>query len=99
MKALVLSLSLALAVSYYNIIPEELAPLQTGSLRYENNSKPKWEERKSLQKYFREAHVKGGFLLYDLQRNEYLGHDLKRAKTPFIPASTYKIFNEEKTPE
>jgi len=35
MKALALSLSLALAVSYYNMTPEELAPLQTGSLRYE----------------------------------------------------------------
>ncbi len=114
MKALALSLSLALAVSYYSIAREELAslqtgslryenhskpkweelaPLQTGSLRYENNSKPKWEERKSLQRYFREAHVKGSFLLYDLQKNEYLGYDLKRAKTPFIPASTYKIFN------
>lgn len=93
MKALALSLSLALAVSYYSMTLEELAPLQTGSLRYENHSESKWVERKSLQKHFREAGVKGSFLLYDLQKNEYLGYDLKRAKTPFIPASTYKIFN------
>ena len=56
-------------------------------------NKPKWEERESLGKHFKTAKVKGTFLLYDLKKNQYIGYDLKRANTGFLPASSYKIFN------
>jgi beta-lactamase class D len=52
-----------------------------------------WQETPSLGKFFADAGVKGCFLLFDLQKNEYIGFNLKRAKSPFIPASTFKIFN------
>jgi len=52
-----------------------------------------WEEKKELKKFFDEAKVNGCFLLYDLQAEKYIGYNLKRAKKPFLPASTFKILN------
>jgi len=52
-----------------------------------------WEEKQNLGHFFKEADVTGCFLLYDLNENKYIGYNLKRANTPFLPASTYKIFN------
>jgi beta-lactamase class D len=45
------------------------------------------------RRYFKKANVNGCFLLYDLKPNKYIVYNLRRANTPFIPASTYKIFN------
>ncbi|MEW6730639.1 MAG: class D beta-lactamase [Acidobacteriota bacterium] len=56
-------------------------------------AKGKWEERPDWEKYFSHANVNGSFLFYDLQTDKYLGYNLKRAKTGFIPASTFKIPN------
>lgn len=52
-----------------------------------------WEEKQSLGRFFQETNVTGCFLLYDLNENKYIGYNFKRASTPFLPASTYKIFN------
>ena len=58
-----------------------------------DSTQPEREEHQGFQKYFEEANVKGCFLFYDLQKNKYIGYNLARTKTRFIPASTYKIFN------
>ncbi len=44
-------------------------------------------------KYYDEYGVKGSFLLYDLNKGEYIYYDSARCNTQFIPASTFKIFN------
>jgi beta-lactamase class D len=46
-----------------------------------------------LEKYFDAHHVKGCFVLYDLQTQEMTISDPKRCGTGFLPASTFKIFN------
>ena len=52
-----------------------------------------WQERPDCGKYFQQADVKGSFLLYNLNKNQYLVYNAKRANTRYIPASTFKIFN------
>ncbi len=52
-----------------------------------------WQERPDFGKYFQQAGVKGTFLLYDLNKNQYFVYNAKRANTPYVPASTFKIFN------
>lgn len=56
-------------------------------------AEPEWKAMDGWKQYFDDARVKGTFLLYDPQKNEYLVFDRKRAETRFIPASTFKIFN------
>ncbi len=46
-----------------------------------------------FSKYYDEYGVKGSFLLYDLNKDEYIYYDSARCNTQFIPASTFKIFN------
>lgn len=53
----------------------------------------KWQERPDFAKYFQQAGVKGTFLLYDLNKNQYLVYNSNRANTRYVPASTFKIFN------
>jgi len=50
-------------------------------------------ERNDLKKFFDEFHHEGCFILFDLQKNEYLKYNPERCKQRFIPASTFKIFN------
>ncbi len=52
-----------------------------------------WQERPQFGKYFQKEGVKGTFLLYDIKQNGYLVYNSQRAKSPFVPASTFKIFN------
>ncbi|MGE3802897.1 MAG: class D beta-lactamase [Candidatus Kapaibacterium sp.] len=44
-------------------------------------------------KFFADANVEGTFLLYNPQENQYLVWNPERARTPYLPASTFKIFN------
>ncbi|MCX6578934.1 MAG: class D beta-lactamase [Candidatus Aminicenantes bacterium] len=46
-----------------------------------------------FQKVFDEFHVKGTFLLYDLNNDTYSVYDKERAEKAFLPASTFKILN------
>ena len=50
-------------------------------------------ERKDLKKFFDEYNHEGCFILYDLQKNEYIKYNPERCSQRFIPASTFKIFN------
>jgi beta-lactamase class D len=47
----------------------------------------------AFQKVFAEFHVKGTFLLYDLNNDTYSVYDKERAEKAFLPASTFKILN------
>jgi beta-lactamase class D len=53
----------------------------------------KWEEKREWKRFFDRHGVAGCFLVYDLSTKSYLGHNLKRAKQGFPPASTFKLFN------
>lgn len=52
-----------------------------------------WQERKDFAKYFDDAGVNGGFILFDLKQETYVVYNPQRINTGFIPASTFKIFN------
>lgn len=47
----------------------------------------------AIQKIFDEFHVKGTFLLYDLNNDTYSVYEKERVEKPFLPASTFKILN------
>ena len=53
----------------------------------------KVNERKDLKKFFDEFNHDGCFVLYDLQKDEYIKYNPERCSQRFIPASTFKIFN------
>lgn len=59
----------------------------------ERITKAKIKQDKSLKKYFDEAGLKGGIVVYDLKKNQYTVFDKTRMNTPFIPASTSKIIH------
>ncbi len=46
-----------------------------------------------LQSIFEKYNVQGSILLYNQNKNEYSGYNLKRCNIPFCPASTFKIPN------
>jgi len=52
-----------------------------------SSTRPEWE------KYFQAFNVTGGFVLYDLKRNQTVRYNPERCATRFIPASTFKIMN------
>jgi beta-lactamase class D len=52
---------------------------------------PVSELKTELEKYFQG--FKGAFVLYDLNRNQYIRYDPQRCAERFLPASTFKIVN------
>lgn len=66
--------------------PVESTPIQRSTRSVE-------QERPDWGKYFQQAGVKGGFVLYNPQQNQYLVYDAQRVNTRLIPVSTFKIFN------
>ena len=53
----------------------------------------KIETKNNLKNFFDDFHVKGSFLLYNLQEDSYTGYNIERCRERFLPASTFKIFN------
>lgn len=53
----------------------------------------RYEERADFAKFYNGRNVTGAFLFYDLKADHYLVYNRERAVKPFIPASTFKIFN------
>jgi beta-lactamase class D len=53
----------------------------------------RWDEHPEWSQEFSDRGVKGAALIYDEHEDRYLSFDRKRAETPFLPASTFKIFN------
>ena len=54
---------------------------------------PTYETRDEFRKYYDGYHVRGSFVLFDLQKNNYLLCNREQFHEPFIPASTFKICN------
>ena len=52
-----------------------------------------WEEKPEIAKLFNDAQINGTFVLYDVSNNKFIGYNESRAKTRYIPASTFKIAN------
>lgn len=52
-----------------------------------------WEENPEIGELFRQAKVKGTFVLYDVAEKKFVGYNRDRAETRYIPASTFKIAN------
>jgi hypothetical protein len=50
-------------------------------------------ERPDFGQFFQDAGVEGAFVLYDQNQDTYLVYNPERVDTPYIPASTFKIFN------
>ncbi|NJM53560.1 MAG: hypothetical protein HC846_09335 [Blastocatellia bacterium] len=63
------------------------------SIKHEKKPNPKIKEDKSLKKFFDQADVTGGIVIYDLKQNRYTVFDKKRMDTGFVPASTSKIIH------
>lgn len=56
-------------------------------------AEPDWQDHPEWKSEFAERGVSGTALILDEQANHYLVFDRTRAQTPFIPASTFKVFN------
>lgn len=52
-----------------------------------------WTDSPEVGLLFTSAGVTGTFVLYDVQSGRLVGHNQARAKTRFVPASTFKIPN------
>lgn len=52
-----------------------------------------YQESGEIQKIFSSAGVSGTFILYDVREDSFIGYNLPRAQTRYIPASTFKIPN------
>lgn len=52
-----------------------------------------WQDNKAITALFAKAGVTGTFVVYDISADKFIGHNQQRAKTRFIPASTFKIPN------
>ncbi|QOC22565.1 MULTISPECIES: class D beta-lactamase [Gammaproteobacteria] len=52
-----------------------------------------WKESTEIEGLFRDAEVTGTFVLLDAATGSFSGYNQSRAKTRFVPASTFKIPN------
>jgi beta-lactamase class D len=52
-----------------------------------------WQESPAVAALFAEAEVQGTFVLLDVSSQRLTGHNQSRARTRYIPASTFKIPN------
>jgi beta-lactamase class D len=50
-------------------------------------------EMPELSSYFKEYNVIGSFILYELNRDQYIRYNPERCRQEFLPASTFKILN------
>src|SRR5512137_1465490 len=51
------------------------------------------ELRNDLKKYFDRFHLQGSFVLYDLKDDTWILSNRDQLRTPYTPASTFKICN------
>ena len=52
-----------------------------------------WEDNPKIGELFKDANIKGTFVLYDVTNDTFIGYNKHRANTRYIPASTFKIAN------
>ena len=67
--------------------PAIVSPLETQVAEIRQQERPDFEQ------FFQHAGVEGAFVLYDRNQETYLVYNPERVDTPYIPASTFKIFN------
>lgn len=58
-----------------------------------SHASPLSERQQQIPSLFNEAHTQAVFVTYDGSQVRSYGNDLKRAKTQYIPASTFKMLN------
>lgn len=51
------------------------------------------EENSNIGSLFEKKDVNGTFILYDLQKNTFVGYNKERSEKRYVPASTFKIVN------
>lgn len=73
--------------------PGYISSVEKLPTKHQQRTQVRWQERSDFGKYFQQAGVEGTFILYNLQQDQYLVYNSKRANTRFLPASTFKIFN------
>lgn len=56
-------------------------------------SSEKVKIRNDFKPFFDKYEVEGSFLLFDLQKSEYMAYNYARCHESFLPASTFKILN------
>jgi len=56
-------------------------------------AEPAWQDHAEWQSEFSQRQVTGTALIFDEQANRYEVFDRARTQTPFLPASTFKVFN------
>jgi beta-lactamase class D len=52
-----------------------------------------WDENSQIANLFKSSQTNGTFVLYDIEKKKFTGYNYARAKTRYIPASTFKIAN------
>lgn len=50
-----------------------------------------WQSNQQIAMLFEQANVQGTCVVYDVNANKFIGYNYKRAKTRYIPASSFKI--------
>ena len=50
-----------------------------------------WVDDARVAQLFRDAGVQGTFVLFDTRKDRLIGHHEARARTPYVPASTFKV--------
>lgn len=70
-----------------------LAIIITGGCEYEKERNITLEEHPEWKSYFENENVEGTVVILDIKEQKQWIHNLQRAKTGFLPASTYKIMN------
>jgi beta-lactamase class D len=84
--ASLLALSILLSVTILTACSSP-PPTATATRPPTSETRPEWA------KYFQAYNVTGAFVLYDLNRNQYLRFNPEQCGQRFIPASTFKIMN------
>lgn len=56
-------------------------------------AEPVWREAPELREVFERAGVDGTFVLFDLEAETFVGWNEARARTRYLPASTFKVAN------
>lgn len=52
-----------------------------------------WEENPEIAVLFKQSHIEGTFVFYDVTGKKLIGYNQSRANTRYTPASTFKIAN------
>jgi beta-lactamase class D len=52
-----------------------------------------WDENPQIANLFKGSQTNGAFVVYDIEKKKFTGYNYARAKTRYIPASTFKIAN------